>query len=170
MPDPAGRTFCRAWDTTRPISGLAVKLCSPSSRCVINLAPASEKDDTRLCSIAPGEQLHTLFDSRTHLRPQTFAYGLDPDFDLEAWQASVEGKAKSGGSLCTVADVVAAVGDGYTTTKMIMEHLTEAYQTKKRTIERLISKAFNIRHKTTHAGKYILGAKAESLSNPEGHK
>jgi hypothetical protein len=76
--------------------------------------------------------------------PQTFTYGVDPDFDADAWLANVEGRSRSGQSLCTVADVVAAVRDGYATTKALVEHLCDAYQTSKRTVERLISKTLQV--------------------------
>jgi hypothetical protein len=152
--------------------GTGGKALFASARCVINVAPASEKDDTRLLLHCAKANNCQRFETRGIIfDPKTFGYGLDPDFDLEAWQASVEGKANSGGSLCTVADVVGAVGDGYTTTKAIIEHLTEVYQAKKRNIERLISKAVKCQGiKPFTRGKYILGAKSERLLNPQGCK
>jgi hypothetical protein len=82
---------------------------------------------------------------------------VDPDFNLEAWQADAGGKARSDGSRCAVVDVVAAVRDGYSTTKAL--------------IERLISKAVDVRGiKALTRGKYIIGPKAEGLLEAESYK
>jgi hypothetical protein len=96
--------------------------------------------------------------------PQTFTYAVDPDFDADTWLADVEGRARSGQSLCTVTDVVSAVQDGYSTTKALSEHICDAYRTSKRTAERLISRTLKVEGiKQLTRGRYILGRKAEKL-------
>lgn len=74
------------------------------------------------------------------------------------------GPARGGQFLCTVADVVFAVHDGYTTTKALVEHLCDAYQTSKRTAERLFSKTLKVEGiKQFTRARCILGRKAEKL-------
>jgi hypothetical protein len=152
--------------------GLGGKALFASARCVMNLAPGSEEDDTRLLlHCAKANNCPRFRTTGLIFNPNTFAYGLDPNFDLESWQASVAGKVKSGGSGCTVADVVEAVRDGYNSTKALLDHLTEVYQATKRSIERLISNAVKCQGlKKFTRGKYILGAKSEKILNPEGYK
>jgi hypothetical protein len=94
--------------------------------------------------------------------PQTFAYSVDRDFDADAWRADVEGKARTGQSLCTVAVVASAVRDGYTTTRELVTHMTEACATSKSTVERVIRRAVECNAiKPLTRGKFILGRKAE---------
>ena len=93
-----------------------------------------------------------------------FNYTADPDFDADAWLADVEGRACSGNSLCTVADVVAAVRDGHTTTKALVDHLKEVYVASKRTAERLIGRAVKVGGLQQVArGKYGLGEKSQKI-------
>ena len=150
--------------------GTGGKALFASARCVINLAPAKSDDDTRLLLHCAKANNCQRFQTRGLIfDPLTLEYNLDPDFELEAWQADVEGKAKSGGSLCTVADVVVAVRDGHNTTKALVEHLTDTFQASKRTVERLITKAVEYMGvQSLTRGKYILGAKSERLLNAGG--
>jgi hypothetical protein len=93
--------------------------------------------------------------------PVGFTYKVDPDFDVDRWRAEVEGRARAGQSLCTLADVVAAVRDGYSRTKELIAHLMEECAVSKRTVERLISSATEKGAiKALVRGKFILGKKA----------
>lgn len=99
--------------------------------------------------------------------PETFTHGVDPEFDADTGLAEVEGRAVRVQSLCTVADVIAAVRDGYTTTKGLVEHLCDAYAISKRTAERLIFRMLKAEGiKQFGRGRYILGRKAEKLCPP----
>jgi hypothetical protein len=148
------------WDAVNFASGGKALLAS--ARCQMNLMPGSADDDTRLvlhCAKANNcEKFKTrglVFD------PQTFTYNVDTEFDAEAWRADVEGRARSGQSLCTVAEVVSAVRDGYTTTKDLVQHLTDACATSKSTVERVIRKAVECGGvKPLSRGKFCLGPKS----------
>jgi len=148
------------WDAGNFASGGKALLAS--ARCVINLMPGSADDDTKLvmscakCNNAERFQTRGLVFNR-----DSFTYSEDPDFNLEGWLADVEGKARPGQSLCTVAEVTSAVADGYTTTKALVEHLTEACATSRKTVERVIRKAVDCEGiKPLTRGKFIIGRKS----------
>jgi hypothetical protein len=133
-----------------------------SARCVMNLMPGKSDDDSRLvlhCAKANNCMRFAtrglIFDSRT------FTYSVDPDFDVEAWLAHVEGRAKFGQSLCTAAEVTSAVRDGYTATKDLVEHLMDACAVSKRTVERVIKTAVDCEAiKPLIRGKFTLSRKS----------
>jgi hypothetical protein len=156
------------WDAANFASG--GKALFAASRCQINLMTGRADDDTRLvlsCAKANNCQKFEIrgliFDTLK------FTYTVDPDFDPDAWLADVEGRTRSGNSLCSLADVVAAVRDGYVTTKALVEHLTDAYQCSKRSAERLISKASQFEGiKQLSRGRYTTGRKADKYLTTEG--
>ena len=93
--------------------------------------------------------------------PVGFTYKVDPEFDVDLWQAQVEGRARPGQSLCTIADVTAAVNDGHRKTKDLVAHLMEECAVSKRTVQRLISTATEKGAiKAFSRGNYMLGRKA----------
>lgn len=145
--------------------GMGGKALFSSARCQMNLMPGDENDDSKLVLHCAKSNNCQRFAMRGIIFDRdTFTYSVDPDFDAETWKAKVEGRATSGGSLYSVADVVAAVRDGYTTTKDLVAHLCDVYAASKRTAERLITKtvvAGGIQQFTR--GKFILGRKAEKL-------
>ncbi|MBI2928377.1 MAG: AAA family ATPase [Verrucomicrobia bacterium] len=145
--------------------GLGGKALFSAARCQLNLMPGKADDDTRLVLHCAKANNCQRFETRGLIfAPQSFTYTVDSDFDAAAWQAEVEGRARSGNSLCTVADVVAAVRDGYTSTKQLVAHLQDAYATSKRSAERLISRAVDAKAITQLTrGRYTLGRKAERL-------
>jgi hypothetical protein len=149
--------------------GSGGKALFATARCQMNLMPGSAEDDTRLVLSCAKSNNCKRFETRGIVfDPATFAYRLDTEFDVEAWKADVEGKARSGYSLCTLRDVVEAVQDGHTTTKGLVEHIREAYQCSKRSVERLISKAVEYEGiKQIARGRYTTGRKAERLLNTD---
>lgn len=158
------------WDAANFASG--GKPLFSAARCQINLMPGKADDDTRLVLHCAKANNCQRFETRGLIFDQeTFAYSIDPEFDVDAWLADVEGRARSGQSLCTVADVVAAVRDGYTRTKSLVEHLHDAFLTSKRTAERLILKAVEAQGivKLTR-GQYALGRKADKISESIPYK
>lgn len=65
-----------------------------AARCQMNLMPGSAEDDTRLVlSCAKSNNCERFAVRGLRFDPQTFTYGLDPDFAAAAWQADVLGKA-----------------------------------------------------------------------------
>jgi hypothetical protein len=151
------------WDAANFASG--GKGLFAVARCQLNLMPGDPDDDTRLVLHCAKANNCPRFGTRGLIfDPQTSTYAVDPDFDADAWLAEVEGRASSGQSLCTMADVVAAVRDGYTTTKELIAHLGEAYSASKRTVERLICRALKAEGiKKLDRGRYTLGKRAEIL-------
>lgn len=154
------------WDAAN--FGLGGKALFASSRCVINLMPGKSDDDTRLVLHCAKANNCPRFETRGLIfDPKTFAYNTDPSFDAEGWLADVEGRARSGQSLCTVFEVTSAVSDGYTTTKDLVTHLTEACATTKRTVERVIQRAVKCEAiKPFMRGKFILGKKSATFIKP----
>jgi hypothetical protein len=130
-----------------------------SSRCQMNLMPGNSEDETRLVLSCAKSNNCEKFETRGIVfDPETFTYSVDPEFDVDAWLADVEGRPWGGKSLCTVAEVTSAVRNGYSTTKELVEHLMEACATPKRTVERVIQKAAeNEAIKQIKRGKFMLG-------------
>ena len=154
------------WDAANFASG--GKALFAAARCQMNLMPGDPNDDSRLVlSCAKSNNCERFKTRGLIFDPQTFTYAIDPKFDLKTWLAEVEGRARSGQSLCSVADVVSAVRDGYSTTKALLEHLAEVYATSRRTAERLISKGLKAEGiKQLTRGRYTLGRRAETLCPP----
>ncbi len=152
--------------------GSGGKALFAAARCQINLMPGSADDDTRLVMSCAKANNCKKFETRGLIfDPLKFTYTVDPDFDPDAWLADVEGRARSGNCLCTLADVVAAVQEGYVATKDLSAHIQEAFATSKRSAERLISKAVRYEGiKQLARGRYTTGRKAEKFLNPEGCK
>ena len=150
------------WDAAN--FGLGGKALFSAARCQMNLMPGAANDDTRLVFNCAKANNCPKFETRGLIfDPKTFTYSVDPEFDYEAWRADVEGRSRSGHSLCTVGDVVSAVQDGYNTTKALSDHLVDACATTKRTAERLISKALKFEGiAKLKRGHYMLGRKSEN--------
>ena len=151
------------WDAANFASG--GKPLFSAARCQLNLMPGKADDDTRLVLHCAKANNCQRFETRGLVfDPRTFTYAVETDFDADAWRADVEGRARSGQALCTMSEVVAAVRDGYATTKALVEHLCDTCQTSKRTAERLISRALTAEGiKQLTRGKFILRRKAEKL-------
>jgi hypothetical protein len=139
-----------------------------SSRCQMNVMPGKADDDTRLVLSCAKSNNCRKFQTRGLIFDQeTCTYSVDPDFDPDAWLADVEGRARSGQSLCTVVEVTSAVRDGYTATKDLVAHLTEACATSKSTVERLIRRAVeNEAIKPITRGKFMLAQKSARYLEP----
>src|ERR1051325_4368221 len=154
------------WDAANFASG--GKTLFAAARCQMNLMPASEEDESRLvlsCGKANNCEKFTtrglIFDRHSYI------YSLDTEFDLEDWRCEVEGRARSGQSVCTVGDVASAVREGFDTTKALVEHLADTYGTSERSIYRLIAKTIRAAGIMQAArGHYTLGKKADKLSPP----
>lgn len=148
------------WDAANFATG--GKTLFAAARCQMNLMPGQADDDTRLVlSCAKANNCERFTPRGLIFEPISFVYKVDPDFDVDLWQAQVEGRARAGQSLCTIADVVAAVGDGYTKTKDLIAHLTEACAVSKPTVERLIRAAVEKQAiKAIVRGKFTLGRKS----------
>jgi hypothetical protein len=148
------------WDAANFATG--GKTLFAAARCQINLMPGQADDDTRLVlSCAKANNCERFAPRGLIFEPISFVYRVDPDFDVDLWQAQVEGRARAGQSLCTIADVVAAVRDGYSKTKDLVAHLTDACAVSKRTVERLVQAAAQKQAiKPLTRGNFILGRKS----------
>lgn len=148
------------WDAGNFASG--GKALLGSARCQMNLMPGSADDDTRLVLSCAKCNNGPRFETRGLLfNTKSFTYSVDGDFNLDAWQADLEGKRSSNGTLCTIQAVVSAVRDGYSTTKDLKEHLAEACATSLRTAERIITKAVEAEGiNNITRGKFILGKRS----------
>lgn len=148
------------WDAANYATG--GKTLYASARCQINLMPGSKDDDTRLVmSCGKANNCERFVTRGLIFNPENFTYNLDSDFDVDAWTADVEGRARSGQSLCTLQDLVSAVADGYRKTKDLVEHLMEVCAVSKRTVQRLIKEGVEKGAiKALTRGSYVLGPKA----------
>ena len=116
------------------------KVLFSTARAQLNLAPGDEDDANRLILAAGKSNNGPRFATRGVIfNPATFAYGVDPDFDLATWRDAVEGKRS--GSRATVTDVWRAVQDGHNKTCDIAAHLLATLKVPRRTVERLINTA-----------------------------
>ncbi len=148
------------WDAANFATG--GKTLFAAARCQMNLMPGQADDDSRLVlSCAKANNCERFAPRGLIFEPVGFTYEVDPDFDVDLWQAQVEGRARAGQSLCTIADVVTAVNDGHRKTKDLVAHLIEDCAVSKRTAERLISAATEKGAiKAFSRGNYMLGRKA----------
>ena len=149
------------WDAAN--FGLGGKALFSAARCQINVMPGKADDDARLVLHCAKANNCPRFETRGLVfDPRTSTYSVDRDFDTDAWRADVEGKARTGQSLCTIPSVASAVRDGYTSTKDLIAHLTDACAVSKPTVERVIRLAVDCAAiKTLTRGKFMLGRKAE---------
>jgi energy-coupling factor transporter ATP-binding protein EcfA2 len=111
-----------------------------AARCVMNLKPGDNENETRLvlenskCNNGPLFQTRGLiFD------PGTGLYSVDSDFDREAWQADVAGRKTA--SVVTVAEVVRLVKGGTCSTEQIVAALSKDYGISSKTVQRRIGEA-----------------------------
>jgi hypothetical protein len=79
------------------------------------------------------------------LDPRTMTYTVEPAFDLKAWKAAVDGKAKAT-SLCSIQDVADSVAAGNQTTAAIIADLKTTFAVSKSTAERVIRNAIKADH------------------------
>ena len=116
------------------------------SRFGINVAPEDPDDGARVV-IACGKMNNARkFTTRGAIMDDsTHHYSRNPDFDVEAWRADVEGKR--GGKSCSVRDVVEAVREGNHVTGKIVAALVQSTGACERTIKSRIRDAV--------AGKYL---------------
>lgn len=142
--------------------GLGGKALFSAARCQLNLMPGKADNDSHLVlSCAKANNCQRFEVRGLRFDPVNFSYALDAEFDADAWRADVEGKARAGQSLCTVAAVTSAVRDGYTSTKDLVAHLSEACAASKRSVERVISRSVDCAAiKPLTRGKFILGRKS----------
>lgn len=154
------------WDAAN--FAIGGKYLYSTSRCQINLMPGASEDDTKLVLSCAKANNCERFETRGLLFDKsTWSYSIDPAFDLPAWQADVEGKARVGQSLCTVADIVQAVQSGYNSTKALLDHLQDAYACSRPTAERLIRKAIDCDGITAQIrGRFVMGRKADRFTTP----
>lgn len=146
--------------------GMGGKALFSAARCQLNLAPGSEDDDTRLVLSCAKSNDCQRFETRGLVfDPRNFTYATDPGFDVGAWKASIEGKARPGQALCTIADVLDGIRDGHASTKALVPHLMDTFSVSKRSVERLISKAVEFQAlKPIKRGNYMLGPKSAKYS------
>ncbi len=136
-------------------------------RCEIQLAPGSRDDDTLLLLACGKNNNGEKFKPRGIVfNPETFAYAVDPTFDLATWRADVSGTR--GNKTASIADVVEAVrslgGTGGNTIKAgkICELVHEDTAACARTIKTRIKEAVKegyLRAAVTPRGAYALGPK-----------
>ena len=135
------------------------KVLFSTARAQLNLAPGDSDDAERLVLACGktnnGERFETrglLFDS------ETFAYGLDPDFNLTEWRAVVEGKSNT--PSLTMADLWRVVESGECKTGKIADRLKQTHNASKRTVERLLSRAVDLGYLASGNphGTYLMGA------------
>jgi RecA-family ATPase len=145
--------------------GRGAKALYSRVRCELQLAPG-DRDNPNLIVMACGkanncEKFKTrglVFD------PDTFAYSVDPTFDVEAWRSDVAGKR--GNKTVSVADVVEAVRElcphpgGEVTTKTLVDYAKETTGAGVRTIKDRLREAVKDHYlRQPQHGFYALGSK-----------
>ncbi len=110
------------------------------ARFGINVAPEDADDGARVvlaCGKMNNARKFTtrgaVMDDSTHL------YSRNPEFDVEAWRADVEGKR--GGKSCSVREVVEAVREGNHATGKIVEMVVQSTGACTRTIKSRLAEA-----------------------------
>ncbi len=130
------------------------------ARFGVNVAPEDPDDGARVvlaCGKMNNARKFTtrgaIMDESTHL------YFSNPDFDVEAWRADVEGKR--GGKSCSVRDIVEAVREGNHVTGKIVEAVGQSTGACERTIKSRIRDAVagNYLAPCSPRGSYKLGSK-----------
>lgn len=114
-------------------------------RCELQLAPADREDPNRLVLACGKSNNGQKFETRGVIfNPETFAYEVDPSFDVDAWRSDVAGKRRD--QSVTILDVVEAVKERYSPGQDVARgELIKILQTETggaiRTIQRRIGEA-----------------------------
>jgi RecA-family ATPase len=145
--------------------GRGAKALYSRVRCELQLAPG-DRDNPNLIVLACGKANNCeKFKARGLVfDPDTFAYSIDPTFDVEAWRSDVAGKR--GNKTVSIADVVQSVrelcpqvGDSVST-KVLVDHVKESTGAGVRTIkDRLREAAQDHYMRQPQHGFYALGSK-----------
>ena len=130
------------------------------ARFGINVAPEDADDGARVVLACGKMNNARKFTTRGAIMDDsTHHYSRNPDFDVEAWRADVEGKR--GGKSCSIRDVVEAVRAGNHKAGEIVRSVIESTGASKRSIDTRIAEsvAQNYLAKCMPRGSYTLGNK-----------
>jgi hypothetical protein len=126
------------WNKGAFIKGSKVLL--GCARSVFNLMPGAADDETKLVLACGKSNNAASFSDRGVLfDPQTFTYGVDPSFDVQAWQSDLDGTRK--GQSVTIKDVCNVIAGGHNARKDIVAMLVESKDVDDRTVDRRIRDA-----------------------------
>ena len=152
------------WDKGNFLIGS--KALYSAARTVINLAPGDKEDSSKVVmSCGKSNNAKSFSTVGLCLNESTHFYEVDPDFDVEAWEADVSGERSGKEKKLTVQDVIdhlAAAGGKCEKTELI-EALKTEFDCTTRTIQRRISEGFTLHYfSADKAGQISLTAKAKA--------
>lgn len=130
------------------------------ARFVINVAPEDPDDGGRVVLACGKVNNSRKFTTRGAIMDEaTYLYERNPDFDVEAWRADVEGKR--GGKSCSIRNVWEAVAGGKHSAGDIVKAVKEETGASERTVKRRLSEAVEMHYLAPcpPRGHYTLGSK-----------
>lgn len=134
-------------------------------RCELQLAPQDRDDPNRLVLACGKANNTTKFATRGVIfDPETFAYTIDPDFDIDAWRDDVSGKRRQ--VTFTIAELVDIISEktGFANQPVSFQYITETAETmgaSRSTICRVLKAANEAEYvrKAKDRGMWLLGIK-----------
>ena len=158
------------WDKGNFLIGS--KALFSAARTVINLAPGDKEDASRIVMSCGKSNNAKPFQSQgLRLNDATHFYEVDPDFDLEAWEADVSGERSGKDKKITVQDIIdhIAANGGKCDKKELVDTLAAEFGCTARTIQRRISEGFQHQYfRAPTDGKTIhLTAKAKARKSTQ---
>ena len=124
------------------------------TRAQINIAPGSAENNSKIvlsCGKNSNGPEFPTFGAKLNI--ETMIYEIDPDFDLEAWQADVAGKS-SGKNKVTPEDVATIVADLPLKRKELVAAMMEEFGCEKSTAYGMVGTAQDKNVIRLKAGKY----------------
>lgn len=152
------------WDKGNFLIGS--KALYSAARTVINMAPGDKEDSSKIVmSCGKSNNAKSFSTVGLCLNESTHFYEVDPDFDLEAWEADVSGERSGKEKKLTVQDVIdqlAATG-GTCDKSELIETLKTEFECTARTVRRRITEGFKLQYfRADKAGQIHLTAKAKA--------
>jgi hypothetical protein len=157
------------WDKGNFLIGS--KALYSAARTVINMAPGDKEDSSKIVmSCGKSNNAKSFSTVGLCLNETTHFYEIDPDFDLEAWEADVSGERSGSEKKLTVQDIIdhIAVAGGKCDKTELIEALKTEFDCTARTIQRRISEGFKLHYfSADKAGQISLTAKAKARKSTQ---
>ena len=152
------------WDKGNFLIGS--KALYSAARTVINLAPGDKEDASRIVMSCGKSNDAKPFQSQgLRLNEATHFYEIDPDFDLEAWEADVSGERSGKEKKITVQDIIdhIAANGGKCDKKELKDAMVTQFECSRDTVERRIKEGFQHQYfRSDKTGQITLTAKAKA--------
>jgi hypothetical protein len=151
------------WDRGNFLIGS--KALYSAARTVINLAPGDREDAGRIVmSCGKSNNTKPFATQGLRLNETTHFYEIDPDFDVEAWEADVSGERSGKEKNLTIQDIIdhIAAAGGKCGKREIVAAMKEEFECSAKTVQRRIAEGFKHQYfRADKSGQISLTGKAK---------